>query len=1439
MLKRFYIFLSILLVVFFGSAHSTTIEFGLPDSLSGADFWNSEGEFMGLSESSVVEIPAVLVFPESDTVDHLDGYDIDFIIPASGIPRRGGMSFRFPDGFDLNEIRSIEYSDNHDGDDLEIRFAFIFNQTILLFFKPGQSPPGGTTITITLNDIRNPQVAGDYTISGLIFNKWLMVTVGPTTSQPFTIYPDEPVALFIAPNNDSTVQAGEIIKFEAYGEDQFGNRDYGLDFVWSLATEYDDIGLIEDGTLLAKTVGTGQVVASYGGLEVRSGLVTVVPGAVRSFVIEEYPLTVQAGDIFPSPVVVSVLDGYNNLKTDYTGEAYFESSDPLAELVYNENNKYIFTPDDSGRKSFGGEYFIFHSVGSQVLRVTDGNITGKTGAIYVEGDVEDGDIVSFNADFPATVTAGSKADILISSAVDSGGNAADGIVYVELIEGGVSPDGYEPITNNILIQNGEGSAGQYMFETGLNVLRLGSGEFFVDIEIEVTPSIFNDLSLDIQSTQFVGNAFVGEAAITAFDRYGNIKSDFDASINPVTIEVDSGDILPAILDNGGYFIDGVADLGQLGVLYEGSPGSRVISIRENSDIYDDASVIFNGIGLETHSSRTARIGEPFPAFGTLTNPGNQTPFENIRIEFYFNSCFVGCLDSLSIDPLEPDSSEFVDLMLETDPILADMVDSFTVIVSTEYVWNSEIITVQSEEITPVAIEKPAILNYVESSFKPDSILSPSFQDEFSAIFIVETDFEMPVHDVYGKIFISIDGEEAYRIGTFDGPLVDDTLFVLLQNVVIPPDLLSDIGAGSYALGIEGLIRTDRGYYFSKDDFDSVLIGYPSELSYVSNSLGPMTLPADTGASFTFDVDLIGTTAIKLNHDFTKFELLYDGGQLSASLDSGLILFPGTNRIHTQEIFIPTSLKGTELTPRIVYSGMEFNDERSGIIEFGLDRVIISNQTAAGPTIAVLSTELITVNSPFVNTEQEFEIAVTVGNLSDTDVDSVAVFILSEDGMIEYGTSVDNSIPANDSITVNFSLTAPEFPAASVIYKAVVSAPDEVDISDPIDNIAAVTVQTPAQIELSYDLNNTSNGFVDYEQPFSITAQLLNVGDASASLGEVTLFTGTYDFGIPDSTALELEIGTVGEWNLVAPAASIIANLILRVTEIPIDLNTGMPAQVIVEEVSILITVELSTAELVVSGMSLPSPLVVEGETQDIFRLDLRNETVNPLNIISVRTILLHATDKFGNTISPTLVLDPEQSGFYSNGSKVASGSIESGRLKMTFDKYTLVPDERDSLIFRTTFNDPISIDAFNLSIDSRDIRAIFSDGPRINQSVPVVGEFESSFRIGANFVVVQPSIGNSLTIRNNPFNPDEGPAEIAYVLTRDTKIEMKIYTATGNEVFEKTYPAGSNGGMAGDNYIEWDGCNDDGQKVLNGVYIVVINPSGSDDTYKLKIAVMK
>ena len=82
-------------------------------------------------------------------------------------------------------------------------------------------------------------------------------------------------------------------------------------------------------------------------------------------------------------------------------------------------------------------------------------------------------------------------------------------------------------------------------------------------------------------------------------------------------------------------------------------------------------------------------------------------------------------------------------------------------------------------------------------------------------------------------------------------------------------------------------------------------------------------------------------------------------------------------------------------------------------------------------------------------------------------------------------------------------------------------------------------------------------------------------------------------------------------------------------------------------------------------------------------------------------------------------------------------------------------------------------------------------------------------------------------------------AVFSYELTEPSRVEFRIFTLTGEEVYSRDFLEGSDYGRAGEHFVEWDGCNDKGVPVLNGVYVALLKMNKTGETARVKIALVK
>jgi hypothetical protein len=119
---------------------------------------------------------------------------------------------------------------------------------------------------------------------------------------------------------------------------------------------------------------------------------------------------------------------------------------------------------------------------------------------------------------------------------------------------------------------------------------------------------------------------------------------------------------------------------------------------------------------------------------------------------------------------------------------------------------------------------------------------------------------------------------------------------------------------------------------------------------------------------------------------------------------------------------------------------------------------------------------------------------------------------------------------------------------------------------------------------------------------------------------------------------------------------------------------------------------------------------------------------------------------------------------------------------------------------------------------------------------------ETNFTLESDFCLIKgDNLKEYFCNYPNPFGSPERPTTtIPYYLKEDTDVEFKIYTLIGELVWSRTFKADTPQGKKGthDGDVTWDARNDQGYRILNGVYIVYIK-TGTGESAMTRTAVIK
>ncbi|MFC1501813.1 hypothetical protein ACFL6A_00205 [bacterium] len=492
------------------------------------------------------------------TTNHVYNFTSSNPIPADGI-----IEFTYPVGFTFGSLSSVT-SLTIDG-----TFSIGTAGSVVTITRNGDgTATGAGALDITLSSVTNITTTGSHSVTvETQDNLGILIDTGTPsytftpgtlasftlTGEPLTIQAGQP---FLSPGNDITITAYDTwnnVKTDYIGSVYFTSTDAQAQLTYHSGNQYTFL-ITENGvhtfsgndfelrTIPLPTT-TQSITVTDGIISRVSNNITVTPAALASFDFSGEPANIDAGQPFSSTIDITARDTYNNVKTDYTGQVYFTSTDPQAVLPYTSGSRYTFTGGDAGIHNFAGSGFELRTTGTPTITVTDGSISQPGSAITVDP----GPLASFTlTGEPASVEAGvpfpTPGNDIVVTAYDPYNNIKTdytGSVYF------ASDDAQAVLPYTI--------GSQYTFTLGDAGVQSFTGSSF---ELRTTPSrtitVTNAVisrtstAITVTPTDLARFTIAGEPAsvvagvpfatpgndiiVTAYDTYNNIKTDYSGIV---------------------------------------------------------------------------------------------------------------------------------------------------------------------------------------------------------------------------------------------------------------------------------------------------------------------------------------------------------------------------------------------------------------------------------------------------------------------------------------------------------------------------------------------------------------------------------------------------------------------------------------------------------------------------------------------------------------------------------------------------------------------------------------------------------------------------------------------------------------------------------------------------------------------------------------------
>jgi hypothetical protein len=959
-------------------------------------------------------------------------------------------------------------------------------------------------------------------------------------------------------------------------------------------------------------------------------------------------------------------------------------------------------------------------------------------------------------------------------------------------------------------------------------------------EITVISGILSRMELTLASQQVIGHPLVIEPKLLLRDRFDNPLADYDLAANAITLSISQGSLSPDVIDDPSVFENGIVDLRQAGVAYSGPGGDAEIQASTGGVVSNAAFVSFNGyeiLGIENASgeplnSITAEAGAT--ARVIVQNRGSLSPVALPTLGYGY--LVDGASGSTTLPLLSDGETDTVEISL---PVHAgnSTNDTLGLELRSRFSIQGNVYNAVTEASQALEVRLAAQLALVPNSLTPGTVYPTKSYD-----FGFELDYSnLPGSPDSARILMRAVDPVTERVAAilFDGWSEPTTV---TGEGIFHTDLPGSVPVSAipgtydvevhYELAAGGALIEVQG-----EKVGSLNVLEQLDLEYVAGSLRPTMVAAGVGAAFAFEVQLNNSYSLSPRLFDSEFELRYNGFRVTANLlFPGDQLHPGQTTIQTGQVVIPDELIGQDLQASLE---MAFDlEDAGGVIvkytsDFNQERVTVEEL----PVAKIESVQPVTTNGTFVNTGQTFFIACRVGNESSSNLGPLEL-TMSSDGnsRFEPKKTIDLIEPGQTE-EVLFEVTASETDAVSEVFRVDITSTG-ISVLPPDDNVALITIQRPAELSLNHELLGIEDSLVEFSGDFSITVRMENTGQAAVTAATYEMSTGGVDFGFGTSTFGTIRPGETAVINFQAPAFDTATTLLFTIAEQPLELNTEREVSVDGEPFEVRIRVVSAEGDLFVDPYLTGPNVLLPGRQEELFKVDVENRGASTFATVGLQEFTMHLFDTDRMPMDVADVLIAGQTGFYVNNQLVTDLTVEGNRMRFDFTTPALAAGEQILLSFRSQVRDGDQ-GSFLLVGNINDIKAGFTEGPNAGLSPEIVTSEDDLFLIEQVYVIKGSTLDESFVLEANPVDPAGAPARFTYELDQSGTVEFRVFTLTGEEVFAKDYPEGTPGTETGEHELFWDGRNNDGRLVRNGVYVATITNTRTNEQARIKIAIVK
>ena len=1164
-----------------------------------------------------------------------------------------------------------------------------------------------------------------------------------------------------------------------------------------------------------------------------SDTITVRPAALGGFSTSLPPDTLVAGDTV-STFPVEVKDRFGNLKTDFTGSGYFFGSDPRAILQYPAGTPYSFSSADAGRHIFLGSSVKFLTRGTQVLTFGNDTIRSPAASFLVLS----GQPVSFSVSAPSAVTAGTPFDVIIQNAVDAYSNPVSLPAQIGLKSGGgISPSGDLPVLPTISVADGSGQGQAFLPRAEQAVLEGVSGFLrFSSDTILVSPAGLEGFEWTIGSPQISGVPFSAPAVLTAKDRFGNLKNNFDASADSVMLASQpSGTWEKNVLKKSGDFVSGVADLAVVGTTFFGSAGSYVFSATSASrKTGNSLPVEVQSIFVDSFSLIPSSIirGQNFSVAFRVTNqsPGPFT-LDGIKL------LSAGRMLILPLPALPDTLASAGKGNYSASTSIPDNfpLGKFPVQLELSGRFGAAFTTIKTPVLDSLAVADSLFLRPSAEGLNFEKVSKGRMYPFFFSL-VNQSNFDVVLDSATRLVFSRVGYSRSFQIAGVTLVPRNSEGEVPFQSDSFPVVFPSRIFAASLVVfgRRDGVSLSDS---FSLGD--SIILEDPSRLYYVSGSITPRTALLEVPLNFRLRLGNNGQAVFQPGM-LSRLILVHGPDSLFGYLQPATPIAAGPPvelNFRVTQIPNPPPKGIFSWRPFLQLSGVE-----NGLVVDSLLTIPDSVTLFPLPGLILDTLWAVTPSLNRVNSDRSFPIRVRLFNPSAESLSATWLYL--KEGNTQLPSLLVPFLAPQETVEKNLTVLADSNRLGPVTYQVEVlpgygtisSAPAEVTVR--FDQIT-VQRQRKAVLELLPEIvapPSARGGTLVAGQTLTLSVQLRNLGEAPVSAGRVRLKVVPPILTFISDSSASISATLASIFQLLAQDLVDSGRIAATWSQIPSDSNTAASAEVVTDSVWIPFKIIPARIALTISAREKPTPLLYAEEWSAPFELGFTNIDATGTHLFLIKKVSIGLS----RLRSPADISAFDQASL-SDGVHSALATVEGNQLTFAFSSPVLIgPEETKnfSLSIRPEAQLPVSLRFFTKADMIEALDSVPGAGAAPALLLKANGqpfEYTSSVFTTASGA----GLAASLVTYPNPFSPPSEKIQIAYRLSAASEVELKIYTLTGELVMKKTYSGGSNGGLAGVNQIEWDGCNGRGEQVKNGVYIAVIRSVATGETVKQKLAVVK